>query len=85
MTIASEIQRIKTNIANAYDALENKGATMPATEDSANLASTVNTVPAGGGMDTVEATNNTGSAITNGDKVWINRRKQLHIRRLYCL
>ena len=70
MTIASEIQRIKTNIANAYDALENKGATMPATEDSANLALTVATVPAGG--DEITATNTTGSAVSADDRVWVN-------------
>lgn len=72
MTIASEIQRIQTNIANTYDALEAKGATMPATENSDNLASTVATIPTGGG-DTVTATNATGSAITAGDKVWLQK------------
>lgn len=45
MTIASEIQRIKTNIANAYTACDNKGATMPATQNSANLASCVSSIP----------------------------------------
>jgi len=69
MTIASEIQRIKTNIENAYDALETAGATMPATENSANLASTIATISGGG--DAITATNNSSSAVTNGDKVWI--------------
>lgn len=45
MSITSEIERIQGNIADTYDALEAKGATMPATENSANLASTVATVP----------------------------------------
>lgn len=45
MTIASEIQRIQTNIANAYDALEAKGATMPATENTANLANCILSIP----------------------------------------
>lgn len=71
MTIASEIQRIKTNIANAYDALETAGATMPATENSANLASTVGTISSGG--DDVVATNDSSSAVLNGDKVWIEQ------------
>ena len=44
MTIASEITRIKTNIDNAYTALEAKGATIPSEKNSANLASTVNTI-----------------------------------------
>lgn len=73
MTIASEIQRIQTNIANAYDALEAKGATMPATENTDNLVTTIDTISGGGG-DIIMATNNTGSAITTGDKVWINQQ-----------
>ena len=49
MSIASEITRIKTNIDNAYTALEAKGATIPETKNSANLADTVATVTGGGG------------------------------------
>lgn len=48
MTIASEIQRIKNNIANAYSACEEKGATLPATQNSANLSSTINSIEGGG-------------------------------------
>ena len=48
MSIESEITRINNNIAATYTALSAKGATMPATENSANLASTVATVPSGG-------------------------------------
>lgn len=47
MTIASEIQRIQTNIANAYDVLEEKGATIPATKNVANLADCILTIPVG--------------------------------------
>ena len=49
MTIESEITRIKTNISNAYDALEEKGATIPSDKNSANLADTVATITGGGG------------------------------------
>lgn len=70
MTIASEIQRIQTNIANAYDALEAKGATMPATENTDNLVTTIDTISGGG--DIVTATNNTGNQILAGDKVWMD-------------
>lgn len=73
MTIASEITRINGNIAAAYTALSDKGATMPAAQNSANLANTVASIPAGGG-DTVTAVNYTGSAITAGDKVWLNKK-----------
>lgn len=76
MTIASEITRIKNNIANTYTALSDKGATMPATQNSANLANTVASIPAGGG-DTVTAVNYTGSAITAGDKVWLNKKANM--------
>ncbi len=45
MSVASEIARIKNNIAAAYDEAEAKGATMPAAENSANLADTVASIP----------------------------------------
>lgn len=41
MSVQSEINRIKSNIEDAYDALTTKGATMPQTQNSANLAQTV--------------------------------------------
>lgn len=48
MSIASEITRIQNNIADAYTAASGKGATMPATQNSANLASTIGTISTGG-------------------------------------
>lgn len=71
MTIASEITRINGNIAAAYTAAGNKGATMPVTQNSNNLATTVASIPSGGG-DTVTAINYTGAAIASGAKVWLN-------------
>lgn len=44
MSIASEITRIKTNIANAYTACGNKGGTLPQTQNSANLAATISNI-----------------------------------------
>ena len=41
----TERQRIAANIAAAYTEAEAKGATMPATENSANLADTVASIP----------------------------------------
>ncbi|MBR1600792.1 MAG: hypothetical protein IJ677_04365 [Alphaproteobacteria bacterium] len=70
MTIVSEINRIKNNITGAYTALSAKGATMPETQNSANLATTVASVPAGGG-DIVTAVNYTGGAIAQGEKVFL--------------
>ena len=47
MSIASEIQRIKNNIANAYTNCSNKGATIPSTQNCANLATCINSIPSG--------------------------------------
>ena len=47
MTIASEINRIKTNIENAYDAASAKGATIPASKNSANLSYCISTITTG--------------------------------------
>ena len=41
MTIVDEIQRIKNNISNAYDICEQKGATIPDSRNSENLASCI--------------------------------------------
>ena len=49
MSIASEITRISNNIAAAYTALDGKGATLPETQNSANLADTIDTITTGGG------------------------------------
>lgn len=49
MTIQTEITRIQTNIANAYTACDNKGATLPQTQNSANLDDCVSSIPSGGG------------------------------------
>lgn len=48
MSISDQITRIKTNIANAYTSLESKGATIPADKNSNNLATTVDSISAGG-------------------------------------
>lgn len=47
--IAYQIQRIQGNINNAYSACFDKGATMPATNNSALLADTINSITTGGG------------------------------------
>lgn len=44
MSIASEILRIKNNIANAYTSCNNRGATMPQTQNSNNLANTIDSI-----------------------------------------
>lgn len=49
MSIQEEINRIEQNVANTYTALSEMGATMPAEQNSNNLASTARTVPQSGG------------------------------------
>lgn len=44
MSVESEINRVKANISDAYTELEGKGAVMPSSLNSDNLASTVRTV-----------------------------------------
>ena len=47
MSIASEITRINTNIANAYTKIGDKGGTLPVAQNSANLANSIDTIPTG--------------------------------------
>lgn len=48
MSIASEITRIKNNIASAYTECNNQGATMPTNQNSANLANCINSISGSG-------------------------------------
>ena len=54
MSIASEISRINTNIASAYTAVSNKGGTLPQTQNSANLATAIDSITTGGGFVSVQ-------------------------------
>lgn len=56
MSIASEITRINTNIANSYTAISNKGGTLPATQNSNNLATAINSIPSGGSATLITKT-----------------------------
>jgi hypothetical protein len=48
MSVTSEIERIKTNIANAYTAIEEKGVITTNAKNSDNLASTISAIKTGG-------------------------------------
>lgn len=50
-TIKAAITALKGRIAAAYSAISAKGGTLPATQDSDNLASAIATIPSGGGFD----------------------------------
>lgn len=47
MSIASEIERIKGNIASAYGKAEEKGAVLPSVRNSAGLAGVIESIPQG--------------------------------------
>lgn len=66
MSISSEITRINTNIANAYTACNNKSATMPQIQNSANLATTIASIPSGSTpTGTINITTNGTHDVTN--------------------
>ena len=48
-TIKAAILALKSRIADAYTAISNKGGTLPETQDSANLATAIASIPSGGG------------------------------------
>ena len=48
LSIASEISRINHNIAAAYSACSDKGATLPSAQNSAHLAETIDSITSGG-------------------------------------
>jgi hypothetical protein len=50
-TIAQTIESMRENLSNAYTSLEGKGATIPTDKNLYNLASTIDTVTAGGGEE----------------------------------
>lgn len=50
MSISSEINRIKTAIADAYESADEKGATLPTNQNVTNLASTIDSITGGGGI-----------------------------------
>ena len=48
-TIKQAIENLKGRIADAYTAVSTKGGTLPATQDSVNLPSAIDSIPNGGG------------------------------------
>ena len=52
MSVQSEIDRIITAVGNAYNKILEKGGTVPALQTVANLATAIDSIPAGGGGET---------------------------------
>lgn len=55
MSIATALNDLSGRINDAYTALENKGAVMPSEKTTHNLSACIDTIPTGGGDDTLEA------------------------------
>lgn len=67
MSIASEITRINNNIASAYTACNGKGATMPQTQNSANLADTIGSISSTPTLQSKSATPSTSAQTITPD------------------
>ena len=52
MSVQSQINRIKSNLAAAYTAAQSKGATIPSQQNSANLAAAISSITGGAGIVT---------------------------------
>lgn len=53
MSVQSEIDRIITAVGNAYSKVSEKGGTVPASQTVSNLATAIDSIPAGGGLELV--------------------------------
>lgn len=53
MAIADTINSMKTNITNAYNAVQTKGGTIPTNKNLENLSAAINSIEAGGGIEDV--------------------------------
>ena len=64
MSVATELTKLNTNIKNAYDEIQTKGGTIPQNKNTDNLATAINSIPAGGGSpDDYFYTNNTNNML----------------------
>ena len=55
MSVQSEIDRIITAVGNAYSKVSQKGGTVPASQTVANLATAIDSIPAGGGVPSLQS------------------------------
>lgn len=71
MTIADEITRIQNNISDAYTSCNNKGATMPVTQNSDNLADTIDSIRTGDFYAELTVVTNEGATVTVNEETQI--------------
>ena len=55
MSVQSEIDRIITAVGNAYSKVSEKGGTVPSSQTVANLATAIDSIPAGGGTPSLQS------------------------------
>ena len=55
MSVQSEIDRISTAVGNAYSKVSQRGGTVPASQTVANLATAIDSIPAGGGAPSLQS------------------------------
>ena len=55
MSVQSEIDRIITAVGNAYSKVSEKGGTVPVSQTVANLATAIDSIPAGGGAPNLQS------------------------------
>ena len=55
MSVRGEIDRIITAVGNAYSKVSEKGGTVPASQTVANLATAIDSIPAGGGAPSLQS------------------------------
>ena len=55
MSVQSEIDRIITAVGNAYSKVSEKGGTVPASQTVADLATAIDSIPAGGGAPSLQS------------------------------
>ena len=55
MSVQSEIDRIITAVGNAYSKVSEKGGTVPASQTVANLATAIDSIPAGGSTPSLQS------------------------------
>ena len=55
MSVQSEIDRIITAVGNAYSKVSEKGGTIPSSQTVSNLATAIDSIPAGGGAPSLQS------------------------------
>ena len=55
MSVQSEVDRIITAVGNAYSKVSEKGGTVPASQTVANLATAIDSIPAGGSAPSLQS------------------------------